>query len=354
MVSSTGRPTLLVSASTRAERTSRSRRVIDDDRIRRGPATLAAAADHAQLEGQQLVEGQPSKGRVAVLQAGRKVDLVDRPADRLEALGRDQAGRQVFRVEQAGPVEGRPDPFANPGRGEARRQPIDGHDPAGVERVRAVLGRELGVVEDRAEAALLEPPAHDKMLSGADPALDEPPPEPGCLGLTAVVGEDGPGDLDPPPPGLLDRDRSDHDPDAGRGALGQVTQLGDRVHRPPVLVAARQVEQQVADGVQVQPATCPAQRSRPGQAAVAEGRGQQDDRIGRRRWGSPGGSRAGRGGWSAGRRSVAHRLFRRDQVPVVGLPAVADLDLEVGPRSADLTGRSPPPRPGRPPRRRTG
>ena len=67
-----------------------------------------------------------------------------------------------------------------------------------------------------------------------------------------------------------------------------------------ILVAPGQVEEQVADGAQVEPATRSAEGGLGRQAAIPEGRRQELDRIGRRR-GPLGGSGPRPGGWTARR-----------------------------------------------------
>ena len=53
---------------------------------RRVAHALTAALDHAELEGEQLVEGEPLERRVATLERLRVVGLLDRPGDRHESL----------------------------------------------------------------------------------------------------------------------------------------------------------------------------------------------------------------------------------------------------------------------------
>ena len=70
-------------------------RLVDGD-LRRGVADpLPATGDHPELEGEQLVEGEPAEGRVAVRERIRVVGLLDRPGDRHEPLLRPtiSAGR---------------------------------------------------------------------------------------------------------------------------------------------------------------------------------------------------------------------------------------------------------------------
>ena len=276
-------------------------RICDDHRLGGRPAALPSPADHPQLECQQLIEGEPAEGCIAVLQAGRVVDLVNRPADRLEPFGLNQIGGQVLAVHQAGSVEGCPDGLSDSRRGQTRGQSIDRHDPARVERFGAVLGRELGVVEEGAEATLLQPAAHDEVLSCVDPPLDEASAEPGRLGLPGLIDQDGLRYLDPPSPGLLHVDRADHDAGACRRPVGQVAQLGNRAHLTAILIAPGQVEQEITDRAQVQPPAGPAAGDLPRQPALTQRRRQQFDRIGRRRC-PPGRSS------SIGRRRSAPRL----------------------------------------------
>ena len=126
------------SASTRIDR----RRVAD---------ALPPPLDHAELEREELVEGEPAQRRVATVERVR-----DSAPPRW--LGRSAPGPpraaivvgQVLRVGMAGLVERLADRGPEARRGQPGRQRIDRHDPARVEQLRLAVVRrdlELGVVE---------------------------------------------------------------------------------------------------------------------------------------------------------------------------------------------------------------
>ena len=226
-VSSMGAPTRSPMASTRADRTEASNGVVDGD-LRRGVADpLPATGDHPELEGEQLVEGEPAEGRVAVRERIRVVGLLDRPGDRHEPLlGRDLGG-QVLRVGEPGLVERLADRRAEADRGEAPGQPVDRHDPPGMEQLR-VVGDDLefGVVEGQPAAEVLDLARHDDLGTDEQPALDEAPPEPGRVDAPGVVLESRDRPLGPAAEAGLDAHVAD-------GGLGR----DDRPVRHPAEVA---------------------------------------------------------------------------------------------------------------------
>ena len=311
-VSSTARPSF-VRQRRRERRPDRAVALVGDvERQRARADPLAAPADHPELEGEQLVERQPAERRVARLGVGRVVGAVDRRADPDEALRAGGSPGQVLRVVEPGPVDRLAHRDPEPGRRDPGGQPVDRDDPAGVEEVPlGVLALELRVVEDDREAALLEPAADHERVAGRDPPLDEAPAEPDRLGLAGLVADDRDRPLDPPPVGLLDPDRADDDPGADLLAVGPAHELGDRLHLAPVVVAPRQVEQEVADRRDPEPRPGPPDRGRAGQAA-------------RRRSASRAGSTGSVGGGAAGRAAAAGRRVepagRRDDVAATATP----------------------------------
>ena len=70
----------------RAARTAVVRRVGDLQHGRAGPGPLAAARHHAELEREQLVEGEAPQRRVAALEARRVVGLLEGADDADEVL----------------------------------------------------------------------------------------------------------------------------------------------------------------------------------------------------------------------------------------------------------------------------
>ena len=182
---------------------------------------------------------------------------------------------------------------------------------------------ELGVVERQPAAEMLDLAGHHDLRADRQPALDEAAAEPGRLDAPGLVLEPGDRALGAPPEARLDADVAD----ARLGRHDRAVRLPDEVaqvaHLAQVVVAPRQVEQQVADGVEVELDPGPPERRAGGQPGPGQRGRQQLDRIGRD--GGPDSSP-----WP--------RLLGCDQVPVVRLAAVADLDLDAGRRRADPAG----------------
>ena len=260
-VSSRGRPTFAASASTIAARIAASAASVDLDPWRRVPRPLAAPTDHADLEGEQLVEGEPPQGGIARLERRRVVGLLQGDVDRREPLGLADRGRQVLRVLVSRAVERLADGRSEPCRGQTRGQRVDGHDPPGVEHLGVALrDLELGVVEGELAAEPLDLAGHDDRVARFEPALDVAPPEPGCLGGAGLVGQRGHGPLDSPAERGLDVDVGDlHARGCDRSFLDP-DQIPESLHLAQVVVPAWQVEQQVAHRVPAR-AGLPARRS---------------------------------------------------------------------------------------------
>ena len=188
-VSSTARP------SVRAERAA--------DRRRGSPASAAASTatsgaasrtalppplDHAELEREQLVEGQPPEGRVASLERLRVVRLLDRRGDRRRGLlARDDRRRQVLRVRLA--RRGRA-PRGWPTAADRRSAPPSAGRPGRSGRRGAASRRrrrlEFRVVEGQPPAEVLDLAADDDLVAGLQPPLDEATPEPGRVDASPV------------------------------------------------------------------------------------------------------------------------------------------------------------------------
>ena len=252
------------------------------DPWRRVPRPLAAPTDHPDLEGEQLVEGEPPQGGIPRLERRRVVGLLEGDVDRREPLGLADRGRQVLRVLVAGAVERLADGRSQPCRGQTRRQRVDGHDPPGVEHLGVALGDlELGVVEGELAAEPLDLAGHDDRVARLEPALDVAPPEPGCLGGAGLVGQRGHGPLDPPAERGLDVDVGDPHARGRDGSLLDPGQVAESLHLAQVVVPAWQVEQQVAHRVPAQPDAGPPERCLRGQPGLAQRRLQQPCRVAR-------------------------------------------------------------------------
>ena len=301
-VSSIGCPTLAPIASTSAVRTASSS-VGVEGHDRGGVADpLAPPLDHPELEGEELVERQPLEGGVATLERLRVVRLLDGPGDRHESLLGQDRGRQVLGVGVPGLVERLADGRPQAGRGQAGRQPVDRHDPAGVEDLRfAGQDLELGVVERQLAPEVLDLPGHDDLAADRQPTLDEAPAEPRRIDAAGVVLEPGDRALDPAPEPGLDPHVADRRLDRDDRAVLLHVQVADQPHLAQVVVAARQVEQQVADRVEVEADAGATELGAGGQSGLARAA-----------------CRAARPGRSAGgRRAVAFRAVavRRHRPP---------------------------------------
>ena len=248
---------------------------------------LSAPGHHAELERQELVEGQPAQRGVPTRERRRVVRLLDRPGDRHQVLRTGDLVGQVLRVGVAGLVERLADGGAQADRGQAGRQRVDRHDPAGVEQLGLAHlpgeDLELRVVQGQLPAEVLELAGHDDLGADREPPLDEATAEPGRVDRAGVVLEPGDRPLGPAAEARFDPDVTDRGLGGDDVAVGDEDQIAQLAHLAQVVVAPREVEEEVADGVEVELDARPAER-RPGrQARLRERRRQQLDRVGRDR-----------------------------------------------------------------------
>ena len=130
---------------------------------------------------------------------------------------------------------------------------------------------ELGVVEGQAAAEMLDLARHDDLGADEQPALDEAPPEPGGIDAPGFVLEPRDGPLGPAAEAGSTRTSptvawaETTVPSVGPG------EVADLAHLAQVVVAPRQVEEQVADGVEVELDPGPAQRGAGRQAGLRQG-----------------------------------------------------------------------------------
>ena len=200
--------------------------VRDRHRVRALVMALPSARDHAQLERQELVVRQPLERRVPLAERRREVCGLDRLAGRGSVPA--DLGGQVLRIRPEA-VERRAHRGPQLARRDPARQPVDRHDPPGVEELAAVVGLELGVLEDDLPAALAHLAAGDDGGALGEPTLDEAAPEPDRLDLVAgVVAQDRDRALHPTPERLLDAQRRDLGSDGRGRAVVQPSQRGDR------------------------------------------------------------------------------------------------------------------------------
>ena len=140
---------------------------------------------------------------------------------------------------------------------------------------------ELGVVERQPAAEMLDLAGHHDLGADRQPALDEAAAEPGRVDAAGVVLEPGDRALGAPPEARLDPDVAD----ARLGRHDRAVPLPDEVAQPAhlaqVVVPPRQMEQEVADGVEVELDPGPPQRRAGGQPGPGQRGRQQLDRIGR-------------------------------------------------------------------------
>ena len=215
------------------------------------------------------------------------VCLLDGARDRDQAFGGGDRLGQVFRIGVAGLVEGFADGRPQTDRRQAGGQRVDRHDPAGVQELGlAHLARdhlELGVVEGQATAEVLELPGHDHLGADVEPPFDEAAPEPGRVDRARVVLETGDRPLGPTPEARLDPDVTDRRLDGHHVAVRYEDEVAELAHLAQVVVPPRQVEEQVADGVEVEPDPGPPEGGPGGQPGLRQWGRQQLDRVGRGR-----------------------------------------------------------------------
>ncbi len=225
--------------------------------------------------------------------------LLDRPGDRDESLVRQDRRRQVFGVGVPGLVECLADGAPESIGGQAGRQRVDRDDPAGVEDLRlAGKDLELRVVQGQLPPEVLDLPGHDDLAADRQSTLDEAPPEPRGVDGARVVLEPRDRALDPSPEPRLHADVAHRRLDRDHRAVLLHVQVADDPHLAQVVVAARKVEEQVADRVEVEADAGATELGSRGQPRLRERRVEELDGVGRRR-----GSRRS----LAGRRGLDHR-----------------------------------------------
>jgi hypothetical protein len=252
-------------------------RHLDRDAARATPDPIAR--HHADLEGEQLVEREACERGLASLGVRRIVRRLQRDRDRLQPgrLGAVAQGAEILRVRVADCVERGADRSSQPVGRDPLGEAVHGHDAADGQRVRAGLS-ELGILEARQPALRLNLARQDHLVARRQATFDEAAPEPHCLGLPRVVAQARDRALD------LATERGRHvkrdDAHARRHLVlgGAVAQVSKRHELGEVVVAARQVKQQVADGLDADAAQ-PARHRGRDEAA----RGQRRVRRRRRR-----------------------------------------------------------------------
>ena len=287
----------------------RCRHRVPDPRVRGGidgqrqgvrATSGTAPGDHAQLEGQQLVEGETAKGRIARFERCRVVSGLDRIGDGRDHLLPACRLRQVLRVRVPGAIERLAHRLAQPRCRQPGGEPVDGDDASHVQQRFGIRALELRRVEHDREASTLEAARDEELVARPDPALDEPAAEPGRLRGPGVIREERRGDLDPPAPCLLHLDV--RHPDARRDdrAVRHGVEVAQVLELAQVVVPPREVEQQVANGVETETPARAAERGRRRQARHSQRQVEPLRGVGgdRHRGLRPQGSRTALRGWS--------------------------------------------------------
>ena len=346
-------PSLRPSAPSSAARTRRPPRRRPRSARRRVPPALPAPPDHAELERQQLVEGEPAQRAVATLERRRVVRLLQGVGDRRQPSrlpDRRRAG-----IRDTGRRRGRAPRGSRPGAGprSARREPVDGHDPpawsssssrprpAGTPGCRT-CSLPAEVLELAATRRPCRPGAAGARCSGARTTSPRRCPS---------RREDGDRALDPPAERRLDadvqhvharaHDRAVLDPARGRRACA--SRAGRRSGGAGGTAGRERCRGRCA-------ARPVASVARPRQARLAERCVEQLDGAARRAGPSVGAVPGARGRPPAARTPRSRPgLLRRDEVAVVRLAAVQDTSTSIAgcrvldpARSASASARSPP------------
>ncbi len=250
---------------------------------RRVADPLPPALDHPDLEGEELVEGEPFERCVATLERLRVVRLLDGPGDRHESLLGQDRRRQVLGIGAPGLVEGLTDRGPQARGRQTGREGIDRDDPAGVEDLGVAREHlELGVVEGQPAPEVLDLPRHDDLAADVQPPLDEAPTEPRRIDTAGVILEPRDRALDPTPETGLDP----HVPDGRLGRHDRAVlfdvQIAQLAHLAQIVVSPGQVEEEIADGVEAETDPGAPKLGRGGQARLRQRGPEQLDRVGRR------------------------------------------------------------------------
>ena len=217
-----------------------------------------------------------------------------------------------------------------PGRGQARRQRVDRHDPAGVEDLRlAGQDLELGVVEGQLAPEVLDLAGHDDLAADRQPTLDEAPPEPRRVDRCRCRPRAARSCAGSGPGSRARRGRRRRSP-GPRRPTPSCSMYRSRIvpHLAQVVVAAREVEEEVADRVEVEADAGATQLGAGGQPRLRERRRRAA------RWGRSAAAVAG-----GAFRAVAVRAIARPIPPRSGTGRRAG--HRAGPRSRRRSATAP-------------
>jgi hypothetical protein len=159
---------------------------------------------------------------------------------------------QVVLVVTPGRVERRAHRAAKPVGGHTLREAVHRDDPPYCERVGPRAG-ELGVLEAREPALQLDLARDDHLVSRCEAPLDEAAAEPDRLGLARAVAEAGDRPLDPAPKGRRNVERHHRDACRDRLLRCPIAERAERDELREVVVAARQVKEEIAHGLDAEP-----------------------------------------------------------------------------------------------------
>ena len=216
---------------------------------------LPAPRDHPELEGEELVEGEPAERGVAVLERrpgsgpprGRRRSAPAAPRARI-------VGRQVLRVGEAGLVErladGRSAGGPRSGRPSVGRSARSGRRGATRASSPTIWNSGLSRVSRRPKCLSLP----ETTISAPDeqPAFDEAPSEPRRIDRSLSRPRAARSSAGCGAGTRLDADVADRRLGRDDRAVRGEAQIADLAHLAQVVVAAGQMEQEIADGVEVE------------------------------------------------------------------------------------------------------
>ena len=196
-------------------------------------------ADHPDLEGEKLVEREASECGVTSLEARRIVRLLDGLADVDERRVGADARREVFRIRGGRGIEGTAHRAPERCRSQSCGEPIDRHDPAGVQQCRAVVGLEFRVIERHPVAESPQLAADHDRVADLQASLDEAPPEPRGIQAPGLVLEPRDRALHATPERGLNAQLADPYARRNHLAIGHGAEIANAAHLAQVLITAR-------------------------------------------------------------------------------------------------------------------
>ncbi len=202
------------------------------------------------LHQQQFLEHQTLAGQFGLRERPREVHGRDRVGAAGQPLAHQQPGRQ--RVGE--PAHHRRDRVHEPAQelgGDLLARGVHGHDALGVHPLPVLLVEDLVPLDHERLASALgtERPAQAQLHALLQHSAQVPLVEPHGLDRPGVVTEQHADDVDPPPRGTVRAHADDFSAD--RGFFPDL-EVADLLAVAEVLVAAREVLDEVADGLQAE------------------------------------------------------------------------------------------------------